>query len=93
MLRRKEHPAWSTAILELAGKGFWQSKTAVDQEKHDSAWFACDPKIDGATLFEHFGGIFNKHDVQLVARRFQAIKLCKMSLLARAAAVTVEDCS
>ena len=67
--RRAEHRAWCQAKLNAAGEGFWQSKKAVDQDKHDNSW---ELRLRGQdrwreTLAEHFGNIFNKLDSAMVA--------------------------
>ena len=82
--RRTEHRAWCQAKLDAAGQGFWQSKKAVDQDKHDNAW---ELRLRGQerwreTLIEHFGGIFHKLDTNVVATRMRGIMdrmgtLCK----------------
>ena len=72
--RRAEHRAWSQAKLAAAGAGFWQSKKAVDQDKHDTAWELRLRSQDRwrDTLAEHFGGIF-KLDPHRVAERMRGI--------------------
>ena len=70
-----EHRAWCQTKLHAAGEGFWQSKKAVDQDKHDSSW---ELHLRGQdrwreTLAEHFGSIFNKLDPAMVATRMRGI--------------------
>ena len=74
--RRSEHREWQTEQLTLAGKQWWQSKRAVDNEKHDNAW---ELRLRGderwrETLQKHFGGIFHKGDIIAVARRMETIR-------------------
>ena len=74
--RRAEHRQWQTEQLTWAGKQWWQSKRAVDNEKHDNAW---ELRLRGderwrETLQKHFGGIFHKGDITVVARRMEAIR-------------------
>ena len=74
--RRAEHRQWQTEQLTWAGKQWWQSKRAVDNEKHDNAWelrLRSDERWR-ETLQKHFGGIFHKGDIVVVARRMEAIR-------------------
>ncbi|CAE7918081.1 unnamed protein product [Symbiodinium necroappetens] len=83
---REEHRAWKVQQLDLAGKGWWKAKEAVDRDTHDSSWelrLRADERWR-QTLQDHFGGIFNKSDAELVAAKLREIsdrlsRLCKQT--------------
>ncbi|CAE7904274.1 X-element\ORF2, partial [Symbiodinium necroappetens] len=81
---REEHRAWRVEQLDLAGKGWWRAKEAMDRSTHDSSWELHLRSDDRwrETLKSHFGGIFNKSDAATVAGKLRRIsdrlaRLCK----------------